>query len=470
MRVLAVFCLVTVGLAGCITQQDVQPDGVTSDGDFQVDIVFDDRNVYYTGDEVTLRAQAAGVVEYLWDMGDGEVREGASVVHTYWLGGDYDVRVTATRGDGAVASASMTITIEDLFGGATPPPPPPSGDDSGIIRVDVIGEEPTEGGVVRLGLTGPAALSEPGQWTVWVGDTAYTRNFSALPDAVDISMPAAGRQVLLWHATVGSSDYMGDVTFDVWGTPIEFGEPTSTQWLRPGSQTVAGGAQCTTNFLFHYKWYRFFIGSAAHCVDSAELNAICQDGSQAKLGSSQSVRRHDGTGVETTLAYSSWLTMTQKGGGSCPSNDFALYELGPKAQQHMHPKALFYGGPTAMAPVGGYGTGQTLYGYGASQLHGNLGTAYPGQDTVNSKRGLSLGASGYYQDVYFAIPGVPGDSGGPAFGPGGQALGAASVIYYAPFTGSNSYTIIPKALEYMEEKEGWAPELITHDSWDTTGS
>ncbi len=477
MRGLTVLLLVSMTLAGCTVQEPTTPSapvGSTSEGEFQVDILFDARNVYYVGDQVSLEASADGTVSYLWSMGDGTELEGARIKHFYLAAGDYDVRVDATRADGAAATARITLAIADLYGGGpTPPPPAPTGDESGIIQVVLVGDEPSEGGMVRLALQGPAALSEPGQWTVWIGPQAYTRNFSALPDAMDLAMPERGRQQLLWHATIGASEYLGNVTFDVWGTPIEFGEPTAQQWLRPGSQTVAGGAQCTTNFIFHYKWYRFFIGSAAHCIDSVDINDVCQQGSDARIGSKQTVTAHDGSkSAATTLAYSSWLTMESKGGGSCPANDFALYELGSQAQQHMHPKALFFGGPTALAPTGGYGLGGVLYGYGASQLHGNVGVAYPGQDVVNSKRGVSLGVSGggYSQGVYYAIPGIPGDSGGPAFGPNGEALGAASTIVLSPTTGSNHYTIIPKALEYMQEKEGWAPELMTYATWSSTGA
>ncbi len=476
MRGLTVLLLVSMTLAGCIAEEPAVPDapvGSTSEGDFQVDIQFDSRNVYYVGDEVPLSASAGGVVSYVWDMGDGTELEGPSVSHFYLAAGDYDVRVAATRSDGAAATARLTLTIDDLYGETPVSQPAPTGDASGIIRVEVLDDEPTEGGVVRLGLMGPAALSEPGSWTVWVGDLAYSRNFSGLPDALELPMPERGRQHLMWHATVGSTDYMGNVTFDVWGTPIEFGEPTAAQWLRPGSQTIANGAQCTTNFLFHYKWYRFFLGSAAHCVDPEDLIANnCGTAPGVKLGGTATVSSHDGKSVKTTIAYSSWLTMHEKGGGSCPSNDFALYELGPAAQQIMHPKTLFFGGPTAMAPVGGYGTGSILYGYGASQLHGNVGVGYPGQDAVNSKRGVSLGVDGggYSQHLYFLIPGIPGDSGGPAFGPNGEALGAASTITLSPTPTSNRYTVIPKALEYMEAKEGWAPELVTYDVWNPAGA
>ncbi len=473
MRGLAVALLVATTLAGCMAEEPAPSAGSNaySEGDFEVTIVFDDRNVFYAGDPVQLVASAAGNVGYEWDLGDGTIIQGADVEHAYGLPGSYDVRVVATRSDGAVANAGLTIAIQDLYGPPIEPGPgAPGGDDSGIINVTLVGDEPVAGGIARLVINGPSIYSDAGTWTIWVGDTAYTANITSLPEAMSIPMPEAGRQELLWHATLGDADYMGKAVFDVWGIPIEFGEPTSQQWLRPGVHSEV----CTINFLFHYKWYRFFVGSAAHCIDSLEMSQVCKAAATGRIGDKETLSAHSAS-LKTSdawVAYNSWLTMYEHGGADCGGNDFALIELGPEAQKFMHPKAMGFGGPTAMAPIGGYGAGTTLYGYGASNLHGNVGTSYPGQPAVNSKRGISLGtdSGGYSQHLYFAIPGVPGDSGGPAFGPGGQALGAASTITLAPTTGSNHYTIIPKALEYMQEKEGWAPELMTYATWSSTGA
>ncbi len=460
-------CMLIAGCLGTAEQAQDQPGG------FAVRVSFDERGTYYNGDDVVFTAQATREgVAFSWDLGDGTSATGASVTHAYSRAGLYTVQVVGTL-DGFTATDSIQIPIQDMFGnvpaptpvepGAGPAPPPPT-TLPGAYAVGLPEGEPTVGEPAILELTGPAGA---GSWTVWAGDDPVRVDFDATPVRLSLNTTEAGAQDWLWLVEADGDEY-GSLRFDVWGEPIEWSAPTSQQWLRPGAQTVHDGSQCTVNFLFHYKWYRFFIGSAAHCIESIDLNSICGTKPTNVIGKTATVRSHGGASAATTIAYSSWVTMHNKGGGSCPDNDFALYELGPEAQKHMHPAVYHLGGPTALADDG-YGTGAVLYGFGASGLRGNQGIAYPGQDAVNAKRGLSLGTSGYYQQVYYATPGIPGDSGGPALGPNGEALGAASVIYYAPVTGSNGYTLVPDALQYMREREGWAPQLVTYDDWTPLG-
>ncbi len=470
MRLQAIVALVILALAGCVGIQQEAPQGAAT---FSVQASYDERSTFYAGDEVTLTAQAtrAGVA-FAWDLGDGTSAQGARITHTYDQAGLYTVRVVGSL-DGVTATDTVDVPVQDLFGNVPTAPPADPADPSApapviapsAYTVRLPEGEPTVGEAAILELTGP---SGPGNWTVYAPSGDVSIAFSSLPVRLEVATQNAGAKDWLWLVETDDDDY-GTVSFDVWGEPITWSAPTAQQWLRPGAQTVFDGSQCTVNFLYHYKWYRFFIGSAAHCVDGTDINEVCGVKAEDVIGKSATVRSHGGASVSTTIAYSSWWTMDQKGGGSCPDNDFALYELGPEAQKHMHPAVYHIGGPTALADPDGYGTGATLYGFGASGLRGNQGIAYPGQDAVNAKRGLSLGTSGFYQQVYYATPGIPGDSGGPALGPGGEALGAASVIYYAPVTGSNGYTLVPKALEYMQAKEGWAPELVTYDDWSPLG-
>lgn len=459
MERLAIAMLVATVLAGCSSNAGEPP------GAFEVRIVHDERSTFYAGDEVELQATALGqpVVAWEWDLGDGTRATGSAVRHVYETAGPVVVTVVGTRDDGAQGAAQATLEILDLFGGVAP--------GTGAVDLSLAAQEPVTGEPFTLRLDGPAGAS--GTISVWVGQERRDFAFDALPASFAWQALEAGRHSMSWMAEVDGDPASGAFEFDVWGRPRDFGEPSAGQWLRPGTHSSV----CTTNFLFHYKWYRFFIGSAAHCVDDLDIDEVCRAEPRGAIGKKETLSAHDSAKAtqDVWVAYESWLTMhrvKERGAGVCAGNDFALLELGPKAQELMHPAALFYGGPTALAPVAGYGTGTTLYGYGASALHGNVGVGYPGQEAVNRKVGISLGAdnSGYSQHLLFALPGVPGDSGGPAFGPAGEALGAASTITVAPTPGTNRYTNVPKALAYMEQHEGWAPELIPYAEWSITGT
>lgn len=475
MRLLALCVLSMLVLAGC-GQPGQEPD------DLAVRIVFDERGTYYVGDAVAFRAQATtDVASWQWDLGDGQRAHGDRVVHAFEAEGTYEVTATATTLDGASGNATATIEILSLFGGPRPTPPgpsePPRGDESGIVRLNLTDGEPTTGEPFAVSLAGPAMLGG-GLLSMWFDGNVSEHPFAGLPAQFAMPAMAPGTHTITWLAQIEDEMYSGTLDFDVWGIPLEFGAPTSSQWLRPGVTSETADSACTVNFLFHYKWHRFFVGSAAHCVDgwgpaTGEAFNPCGASLEGKIGSKVTLLAHDGRSAGGSVAYESWLTMDavgESGGNVCQGNDFALIELGAKAQAAMHPAGLFFGGPNSMAG-GGYGMGTTLYAYGASSLHGNVGIGYPGQDAVNRKQGISLGTDngGYSQHVFYALPGIPGDSGGPAYGPGGEALGVASTITLTPTPGTNRYTVVAKALEYMLEHEGWAPELVVYDDWSPTG-
>ncbi len=461
MRALAVLLLFTV-FAGCVNT--VEPEG------FAVRIATDGSTVY-VGEVVTFRAQSTDldVETFDWRFGDEAFAQGPHTTHAFQTPGSQDVLLRATKADGTRAFANTTIEVLASVTPVTPTTPaPPASQPLSDVQL-YVREEPRAGGNVTLVLDGPPGMSGAGRLTLWT-DAPIDLAFEALPAALTLPVDAAGRYDWPWSADIGPGTFGGTVSFDVWGEPIEFGAP-GDEWLRPGVHSSV----CTVNFLFHYKWYRFFIGSAAHCVDDLDINEVCQAAPTGRIGRGETLTNHANT--ESTkdvwVAYHSWITMDrvrESSGSTCSGNDFALLELGPDAQKVMHPAGLFFGGPTALAEAP-YGSGTRLFGYGASNLHGNVGVGYPGQEAVNHKEGVALGPNnaGFSQHVYFAVPGVPGDSGGPAYGPGGEALGAASTITLYPTTGSNHYTVIEKALQYMEEHEGWRPELITYDDWSPTG-
>ena len=53
------------------------------------------------------------IVRYDWQFGDGNIGVGANVSHTYLIGGQYEVLLTATDDLGAQATATQLITVED---------------------------------------------------------------------------------------------------------------------------------------------------------------------------------------------------------------------------------------------------------------------------------------------------------------------------------------------------------------------
>jgi PKD repeat protein len=57
-------------------------------------------------------AQGGQIVRYAWNFGDGSSGSGASASHAYTKVGRYRVTLTVTSSDGATASASHTINIE----------------------------------------------------------------------------------------------------------------------------------------------------------------------------------------------------------------------------------------------------------------------------------------------------------------------------------------------------------------------
>lgn len=251
------------------------------------------------------------------------------------------------------------------------------------------------------------------------------------------------------------------------GEPIEFGEPQVTD-LRPGDWSVSNGASCTLNFLYQYQ-DRYFFGSAAHCAATGGNTDTNGCTTQSRpIGSTVTLRGNSRT-VTATLAYSSWETMQSHGEGdsnACFGNDFALFEVSPEDHDQIHPAVRMYGGPTGLGTIGSMSTLDDIRGYGRSSLHDDTILLNPESSVLNPKNGYHLGQSngGWSYWVYLLPQGVPGDSGGGIMSVEGLALGAASTISAAG--GTNNYANIERALAYMEDKEGWAPGLVTWDDFD----
>jgi hypothetical protein len=232
-------------------------------------------------------------------------------------------------------------------------------------------------------------------------------------------------------------------------TPATFAAPTSTQ-IRPGVEISADGSGCTGNFLFSPNSQTVYIGVAAHCFSEDTNNGIdaCET-NNLPIGFNQ-------VGIENAtqpgeIVYSSWRAMQESGetpgSDACVYNDFALVKIHPDDLANIHPAAFAFGGPvslrTDLAAVG-----DDVFAYGRSPFHS-------GQRSLEAKSGSITGVSGdgWAYQIQTDNPGVPGDSGGPIFGPNGEALAVLSVLS-AGVGGlnvidvSNGVTNLDRALRY----------------------
>ena len=218
--------------------------------------------------------------------------------------------------------------------------------------------------------------------------------------------------------------------------------PPDRATVRPGSMTFTDGAQCTANFVYT-DGRDTYIGQAAHCAGtgSAKDTDGCTTGS-LPLGTPVRV---EGATRPGTLAYSSWLTMQRAGETdpyTCYYNDFALVRLDPADIGRTNPTLPFYGGPVGVDPDGTR-RGETVFGYGNSELRGGLAALRP-------KTGKSFGtdASGRTHTVLTLPPGIPGDSGSGYVSADGTALGVLSTLNISPRPGTNGITDLRHALDY----------------------
>jgi hypothetical protein len=255
--------------------------------------------------------------------------------------------------------------------------------------------------------------------------------------------------------------------------------------LRPGIGIRDGS--CTTNFLFHDNWTRFFLGSAGHCFttyDPAAPRALCGAIDWLQYGQGVELDGRDGSPVIGTLAYNSAQAMTEAEatGQACVDNDFALIELPAEVLSRAHPAVLYYGGPVALDNhtlipgddvyfFGNSGTRQgktpmTVMGHpdvGESELlspqhlvfseYRNEGWDFNWQSltTWNPLSGQGPASTDHGP--------IQGDSGGPFLGPTGNALamlgGGANNLEYA--------------LTWMAENHAWSVELVTWNEFSPNG-
>ena len=234
--------------------------------------------------------------------------------------------------------------------------------------------------------------------------------------------------------------------------------PADTAQIHPGVQMYTDGAQCTANFVFTDGAGNAYVGYAAHCAGlGAATDTNGCDAGSLPLGTKVDFVEGgslvtSGTKVgEGTLAYSSWLTMQQRGetdDNACSYNDFALVKVNAADVAKVNPSIPFWGGPVALN-ADGSAAGETVYSYGNSSLRG-------GVELLSPKQGTSLGdtGDGWSHPVYTVSPGVPGDSGSAFLDAEGNALGTLSTLAIAPLAGSNGVGDLPRELAYAQQYGG----------------
>jgi hypothetical protein len=224
--------------------------------------------------------------------------------------------------------------------------------------------------------------------------------------------------------------------------------PAGSATVKPGSETLTDGAQCTSNFVFFDAANNVYIGQAAHC-SGTEGNTATNGCIAGTLPTGTPVEI-EGASRPGTIVYSSWVTMQARGetdSNTCRFNDFALIQLDPADYGKVNPSIPFWGGPTGTATT--TSQGDDVYSYGNSSLRFGAGPLKP-------KRGKSLGASGggWTHQVYTATPGIPGDSGSAFIDEVGMAFGVLSTLQIAPLAGANGVSDLSRAQAYMEATGG----------------
>lgn len=233
--------------------------------------------------------------------------------------------------------------------------------------------------------------------------------------------------------------------------------PADEATIRPGVQMITDGAQCTANFIFEDATATY-IGYAAHCAGAGGA-ATDTDGCIApSLEPGQPVEI-EGADNPGTLAYSSWDTMQAVGErdpNACQYNDFALVRVHPDDVDAVNPSVPHWGGPTALGDE--TPAGSTVHSYGNSGLRLGISLLSP-------KTGLSLGttADGWTHPTYTVTPGIPGDSGSGLLDAEGRAVGVLSTLALAPLAGSNNYSDLASALEYLRDHTDLDVTLVEGD-------
>ncbi|MFJ9392808.1 hypothetical protein ACIRON_28585 [Nocardioides sp. NPDC101246] len=255
--------------------------------------------------------------------------------------------------------------------------------------------------------------------------------------------------------------------------PAHAWAPADTATITPGVQMYTKGAQCTANFVYTDSAANVYVGYAAHCAGLGE--ATDTNGCAAKsLPVGTPVTFNEGGSLLTegtvigkgTLAYSSWVTMQQRGTtdeNTCAYNDLALVKVSSGDKGKVNPSVPIWGGPTGI-DTDGTAAGDRVYSYGNSSVRADL-------DLLSPKIGLSLGDSGtrWSHPLYNLTPGIPGDSGSGFLSSEGKAVGTLSTLGLLPLPGSNNIGDLDLELEYAQATSGISGLRLVHGTEPFTG-
>ncbi|HXH80491.1 hypothetical protein [Nocardioides sp.] len=234
--------------------------------------------------------------------------------------------------------------------------------------------------------------------------------------------------------------------------------PAATAKIHPGVQMYTEGAQCTANFVYTDGAGATYVGYAAHCAglgEATDTNGCTAPslplGTRVQFVEGGSLVSRGTTVGQGTLAYSSWLTMQQRGEtneNACAYNDLALVKVDAADVAKVNPSVPFRGGPVGINTTGTT-TGDTVYSYGNSSLRAGIETLSPKQGTSVITEG-----EGWSHAVYTVSPGVPGDSGSAFLDGQGNALGTLSTLAIAPLAASNGVSDLNHELTYAQQNGG----------------
>lgn len=242
------------------------------------------------------------------------------------------------------------------------------------------------------------------------------------------------------------------------GPPAASAAPTGEGTIGPGALMATpvgdGSANtCTAAFVFS-GGESTYLGFAAHCAGLGGSMGLsgCEE-PVLPIGSRVVVEGDDGRRHDARLAYSSWVTMQERGETDedlCMLNDFALVELDPAAAAEIDPSVPGLGGPTGL-DTDGTRRGEPVFSY------------QPVNGGTTLKQGSSLGdsAGGLTHRVVTDPPGRPGDSGSGYLDGDGTAFGVLSTQFTGPRP-SNGVTDLAMAVEYATSFGDLGPiELVT---------
>jgi hypothetical protein len=202
---------------------------------------------------------------------------------------------------------------------------------------------------------------------------------------------------------------------------------------------VRATSACTANFVFRNATTTF-LGYAAHCAIPAQpQRPVGCEYEVLPLGTPVSVRGADGTRAHGALAYSSWVTMRERGeddDARCRFNDFALVAIDDADVGLLDPTVPGVGGPTELRTD-------------PPERLARVVSYQPYNTRPAVKDGYTLGprGGGWAHRVDVAPAPALGDSGSGLLDGDGAAFGVL-VSRYLDQLATSGVTDLPHALAY----------------------